>query len=295
MVDGLVAEVEREAPRPTRRRRISPTRAGGAGVSGTCARTAGGRPLRSLGHFRDPRGVTAARVGRAKAPAAPGRHPLYSPAVADRRRRGSGKESAHDTRRKTCPRAPPNDPSRPTTRRGAPRWRRLREPALIGLLALTLNLAGNGRVGLWDRDEPRYAACTREMRPAGRLALPHVQRRAPLSQADPDLLADAGRVRPWAATIRSGRGWSRRWPGRRPAWSSGGSGARCSAPGAGLLAALVLATVADHGHRVEAGDHRRDARSADRRRPGLPLGAGRSRFEEAGGRRSGSRLALATS
>src|SRR5204863_5670451 len=44
---------------------------------------------------------------------------------------------------------------------------RLREAALIGLLALTLNLAGNGRVSLWDRDEPRYAGCTREMRQSG--------------------------------------------------------------------------------------------------------------------------------
>jgi 4-amino-4-deoxy-L-arabinose transferase-like glycosyltransferase len=32
------------------------------------------------------------------------------------------------------------------------------------LLALGLNLAGNGRVSLWDRDEPRYAVCVREMR-----------------------------------------------------------------------------------------------------------------------------------
>lgn len=38
------------------------------------------------------------------------------------------------------------------------------EAALIAALALTLNLAGNGRVSLWDRDEPRYAACVREMR-----------------------------------------------------------------------------------------------------------------------------------
>ncbi len=41
------------------------------------------------------------------------------------------------------------------------------EAALIGLLALVLNLAGNGQVSLWDRDEPRYAGCTREMRQSG--------------------------------------------------------------------------------------------------------------------------------
>jgi 4-amino-4-deoxy-L-arabinose transferase-like glycosyltransferase len=38
------------------------------------------------------------------------------------------------------------------------------EPIVILLLALTLNLAGNRETGLWDRDEPRYAVCVREMR-----------------------------------------------------------------------------------------------------------------------------------
>ncbi len=38
---------------------------------------------------------------------------------------------------------------------------------LIAALGLTLNLAGNGRVSLFDRDEPRYAGCTREMRARG--------------------------------------------------------------------------------------------------------------------------------
>lgn len=47
------------------------------------------------------------------------------------------------------------------------RRRRLREAALIAALALTLNLAGNGRISLFDRDEPRYAGCTREMRARG--------------------------------------------------------------------------------------------------------------------------------
>ena len=39
----------------------------------------------------------------------------------------------------------------------------------IGIVGLTLALylAANDRVGLWDRDEPRYAACTREMRERG--------------------------------------------------------------------------------------------------------------------------------
>ena len=44
------------------------------------------------------------------------------------------------------------------------RWRvRWAEAAAIAALALVLNLAGNGSVSLWDRDEPRYAVCTREM------------------------------------------------------------------------------------------------------------------------------------
>jgi 4-amino-4-deoxy-L-arabinose transferase-like glycosyltransferase len=46
------------------------------------------------------------------------------------------------------------------------RWRRF-EPLLIVLFSLALNLAGNGRTGLWDRDEPRYAVCVREMRARG--------------------------------------------------------------------------------------------------------------------------------
>jgi len=44
---------------------------------------------------------------------------------------------------------------------------RLLEASLIALLALVLNLGGNGRVSLWDRDEPRYASCVREMRARG--------------------------------------------------------------------------------------------------------------------------------
>ncbi len=40
------------------------------------------------------------------------------------------------------------------------------EPIVILLLALALNLAGNRGTGLWDRDEPRYAVCVREMRTA---------------------------------------------------------------------------------------------------------------------------------
>ncbi len=61
------------------------------------------------------------------------------------------------------------------TERGATIRRWARSPALVALveasliaaLALTLNLAGNGRFGLFDRDEPRYAGCMRAMRQSG--------------------------------------------------------------------------------------------------------------------------------
>jgi 4-amino-4-deoxy-L-arabinose transferase-like glycosyltransferase len=51
----------------------------------------------------------------------------------------------------------------PTTRW---RWGGI-EPFGIVLLSLALNLAGNARTGLWDRDEPRFAVCVREMRARG--------------------------------------------------------------------------------------------------------------------------------
>src|SRR4029079_7221631 len=44
------------------------------------------------------------------------------------------------------------------------------------LLSLALNLVGNGRVSLWDRDEPRYATCTREMRASGDCVRPTFNR-----------------------------------------------------------------------------------------------------------------------
>ncbi len=51
------------------------------------------------------------------------------------------------------------------------RWSWTRSPGieacLIAVLTLTLHLAGNGRTSLWDRDEPRYAGCAREMRASG--------------------------------------------------------------------------------------------------------------------------------
>src|SRR5208337_5018732 len=45
-------------------------------------------------------------------------------------------------------------------------------PLLIVLLALSINLAGNARTGLWDRDEPRFATAVREMRARGDWIVP---------------------------------------------------------------------------------------------------------------------------
>ncbi len=56
-----------------------------------------------------------------------------------------------------------------------PRWRHRAEPLLLAVLALVLNLAGNDRTSLWDRDEPRYVGCTLEMKGARRLAGSHLQ------------------------------------------------------------------------------------------------------------------------
>jgi 4-amino-4-deoxy-L-arabinose transferase-like glycosyltransferase len=47
------------------------------------------------------------------------------------------------------------------------RRRAVFEGLLIAAVVLTIDLVGNGRVGLWDRDEPRYAVAVREMRERG--------------------------------------------------------------------------------------------------------------------------------
>src|SRR5918998_3186043 len=80
-----------------------------------------------------------------------------------RRRAGPGlrRSPSEGTVATTHPLAPDRNDALDSPRR------RVREAVLVGLLALTLNLAGNARISLWDRDEPRYAGCTREMRASG--------------------------------------------------------------------------------------------------------------------------------
>ncbi len=51
-------------------------------------------------------------------------------------------------------------------------WKLVLEGVLIAFLALTLNLAGNSRTRLWDRDEPRFVGAVREMRASGDLLRP---------------------------------------------------------------------------------------------------------------------------
>jgi 4-amino-4-deoxy-L-arabinose transferase-like glycosyltransferase len=68
--------------------------------------------------------------------------------------------------------APFDQPSPPPDDRPESWKSRLREIGLIVAVCLALNLTGNGRVSLWDRDEPRYAGCTREMRVSGDLLHP---------------------------------------------------------------------------------------------------------------------------
>ena len=68
--------------------------------------------------------------------------------------------------------APAITPSSIDFRGTDPLPRVLRDVFLIVVLSLTVNLTGNGRISLWDRDEPRYAGATREMRASGDLLKP---------------------------------------------------------------------------------------------------------------------------
>ena len=167
----------------------------------------------------------------------------------------------------------------------------LLEGAMIGLLSLTLNLIGNGRVSLWDRDEPRYAGCTREMRSSGDWIHPTFN--AEPRYHKPVLIywlmlagTAIGGDNPFGARLVSP------WPGRPPAaglglgtpdarqsgWAAGGAGA---------------GDVPDHGGRVEAGDHRRDPGVSGRGLPVRPLGTGADSHQNWWPRSSGFLLGLA--
>jgi 4-amino-4-deoxy-L-arabinose transferase-like glycosyltransferase len=132
-------------------------------------------------------------------------------------------------------------PRTPAVRDPEPPSRLLREAALIGLLALTLNLAGNGRISLWDRDEPRYAGCTREMRESG-------------DWIHPTFNAEGRYHKPiliyWLMLAGTWVGGDNPFGARLISSIAGagtcllvwGLGRRMFGPRAGLLAALVLAT-----------------------------------------------------
>ena len=152
----------------------------------------------------------------------------------------------------------------------------LGSPGHSSACSLTLNLAGNGRVSLWDRDEPRYAGCTREMRASGDWIHPTFN--AEPRYHKPILIywlmlagTAVGGDNPFGARLVSalaGAGtcllvWALGPADARPA---GGAAGR-PGPGDG----------ADHGRRVEAGDDRRDADVLAGRLPVLRSGSCRRR------------------
>ena len=156
------------------------------------------------------------------------------------------------------------------------------EAAVVGLLALALNLVGNGRISLWDRDEPRYAGCTREMRASGDWIHPTFN--AEPRYHKPVLIywlmlagTAVGGDNPFGARLVSALAgtctvllvWA--W-GRRMLGTRGGTARRLD-PG----------DRPDHGGRIEAGDDRRHLDVLRRRLPVRPLGA------VASGRRGGWR------
>ena len=146
------------------------------------------------------------------------------------------------------------------------------EPLGIGLLALILNLAGNSRTGLWDRDEPRYAVCVREMRASGNWVFPTFNGEPRYHK--PILIywlmglgtALAGDnpfgVRLVSAVAGVGTVLGVWALGSRMLGPRGAAGR--ARPGDGT----------DRGGRIEAGNDRRDARASAPWLPGLPLDSG---------------------
>ncbi len=155
------------------------------------------------------------------------------------------------------------------------------EPVVIVLLALVLNLAGNGRTGLWDRDEPRYAVCVREMRARGDWIFPTFNgepryHKPILIYWLMGLTTALGGDNPFGVRLVSAIAGAAR------CWASGGWAGGCSAPRGGRLAALDPGDGADRGRRIEAGDDRRDPGALALRLSGLPLGAGSAAVAQSG-------------
>jgi 4-amino-4-deoxy-L-arabinose transferase-like glycosyltransferase len=138
----------------------------------------------------------------------------------------------------------PADESQPAPAADRPRWRPWRaliEPLGLVILALVLNLAGNGRTGLWDRDEPRYAVCVREMRARGDWIFPTFNgepryHKPVLIYWLMGLGTALGGDNPFGARIASACAGARAIVG---VWVLG---RRMFGPRGGWLAALVLAT-----------------------------------------------------
>ncbi len=140
------------------------------------------------------------------------------------------------------------------------------------MLALTVNLAGNGRTSLWDRDEPRYAGCTREMAARGDWLHPTFNGEPRNARADPDLLADARRLLGGGGQpVRGSTGLLDRWGGDvfacARAWAANAGRAGRADRGADV------GVLADHGDRVEAGHDRRHAGVLPGGGAGVSLGA----------------------
>ncbi len=141
--------------------------------------------------------------------------------------------------RKRCRRPRPLRPPSPVRDGGAGGG-----SSRFGIVLLSLVIEPGGQ---WpDRALGSGRAAVRRLRPrdagAGRLDLPDVQRRAALSQADPDLLADGPGNGPGRRQSRLARGWFLRSPGAATVLASGGWAGGCSARAAGGWPRLILAT-----------------------------------------------------
>ena len=134
----------------------------------------------------------------------------------------------------------------------------VREALCIAVLSLVLNLSGNGRVSLFDRDEPRYAGCTREMRQSG-------------DWIHPTFNAEPRYHKPvfiyWLMLAGTALGGDNPFGARLVSSLAGTAtcllvwawGRRVLGPKAGLIAGLVLAHVADL-----TGENRSSARPTPR-------------------------------